>query len=157
MIAAHWMGRGVYFTCQIHHHALYLLKFYHLPSQKEYTCHGQYSLLDNESILHDMRVYLAAQSLGTVTLRMLCNYINQVILPALEIQAMISESTTQRWLKFRLGYECKEAKKGIYIDGHEHPDVIKEKEVFIDQIKRYAQCIAYDFQPGHDKADLFLA
>jgi hypothetical protein len=44
----------------------------------------------------------------------------------LGIQATISESTAWQWLKFRLGYECKEAKKGIYIDGHEHPDMIKE-------------------------------
>jgi len=68
-------------------------------------------------------------------------------LPALGIQATISEPTAQRWLKFRLGYECKEAKKGIYIDGHEHPDVVKEREAFIDQINRYEWCATYDFHP----------
>jgi hypothetical protein len=93
LITAHWMGRGIYFACQIHHHALYLLKFHHLPPRKEYTRHGQYSLLDNESILHNVCVYLAAQSLSTVTLWTLCDHVNQVILPALEIQATISEST----------------------------------------------------------------
>ena len=63
----------------------------------------------------------------------------------------MSESTAQRWLKFRLGYECKEAKKGVYIDGHEHPDVIKEREAFIEQIDKYEGYVAYNLQ--HDNAD----
>jgi hypothetical protein len=139
------MGRGIYFARQIRYNSLYLLKHHHLPPRKEYTRNGQYSLLDNEAVLHDVRVYLAAQSLGTVTPRTLCKHVNQVILPAIEIEATISESTARRWLKFRLGYQCKEAKKGIYIDGHERPDVIKEREVFIDQINGYERCVAYSF------------
>jgi hypothetical protein len=58
---------------------------------------------------------------------------------------MISELTARRWLKLRLRYECKEAKKGIYIDGHECPDVIKEREVFISEIGRYQRYVIYDF------------
>jgi hypothetical protein len=141
------MGRGPYLARQIRHNELYLLKHHHLPPRKEYTRHGQYSFLDNEAVLHDIRVYLAAQSLGTVTPRTLCHHTNQVILPALGIQATISESTARRWLKFRLGYECKEAKKGIYIDGHERPDVIKEREAFINQLDRYERYVICDFQP----------
>ncbi len=141
------MGRGIYFARQIRYNELYLLKHRHLPPRKDYTRHGQYSLLDNEAVLHDVRVYLAAQSLGTVTPWALRQHVNQVILPAFEIRATISEPTARRWLKFRLGYECKEAKKGIYIDGHERPDVIKEREAFIDQINSYERCVAYDFQP----------
>ena len=56
---------------------------------------------------------------------------NTVILPALEIKCTIVEYTAQHWLKFKLGYECREAKKGIYIDGHECPDVIKERKEFL--------------------------
>jgi hypothetical protein len=134
---ARQMGRGVYCARQIRYHELYLLKHHHLPPCKEYTRHGQYSLLDNEAVLHDVRIYLMAQSLGSMTPQVLCHHINQTLLPALEIKATISESTAQRWLKYKLGYECKEARKGIYIDGHERPDVIKEREAFIDQINRY--------------------
>ena len=72
---------------------------------------------------------------------------NQTLLPALGIQATISESAAERWLKFRLGYECKKTKKGMYIDGHEHPDVIKERETFISQIDGYEWYVTYDFQP----------
>jgi hypothetical protein len=81
-----------------------------------------------------MRVYLAAQSLGTVSPRALCHHVNDIILPALGIDGKIVESTAQRWLKFRLGYECKEAKKGMYVDGHECPDVLKERSEFIDKL-----------------------
>jgi len=88
-----------------------------------------------------------------VTPQDLHHYVNNVILPALEIQAMISELTACQWLKLKLGYECKEAKKGIYIDSHEHPDVIKEREVFIKQIDKYKLYVVYNFQP-YDNADL---
>ena len=128
------MGKGAYFARQIRHNALYLKRYQHLPPPKAYTFHGYRTLLDNESILHDVRAYLAAQSLGTVSPRALCLHVNNVILPALGIDGKIVESTAQRWLKFRLGYECKEAHKGMYVDGHERPDVIKERTEFIDKL-----------------------
>ena len=106
-------------------------------------------------VLHDTCIYLAAQSLGIVTLQMLCQHVNQTILPALEIQATISKSTARRWLKLRLGYECKEVKKGIYIDGHEHPDVIKKREAYIDVINQYEPYVTYAFQPWHNNIDLY--
>jgi len=81
-----------------------------------------------------MCVYLTAQSLGTVSPCMLCHHINDIILPALRIDSKIVESTAQRWLKFRLGYECKEAKKGMYVDGHKHLDILKERSEFIDKL-----------------------
>ncbi len=83
-----------------------------------YTQGGHHSLLDNEAVLHDV-------------------HINTVILPALEIKGTISEITTWHWLKLRLRYECKETKKGIYIDGHERPDVIKERMEFLERLARF--------------------
>jgi ribulose 1,5-bisphosphate synthetase/thiazole synthase len=91
-------------------------------------------LLDNEAVIHDVRVYLAAQGLGTISPKTLCQHVNNMILPALGHDGTITESTAQRWLKYKLGYECKEAKKGVYMDGHEHLDVIEERREFIEQI-----------------------
>jgi len=83
-------------------------------------------------------MYLTAQSLGTVSLHVLCLHVNDIILPALGIDGKIIESMAQRWLKFRLGYESKEAYKGIYVDGHERLDVIKERNAFLnEQMNRY--------------------
>jgi hypothetical protein len=93
--------------------------------------------------LHNVCIYLATQMLGTITPLSLCKHINTVILPALKIKGTIVESTVQWWLKYRLGYECKETKKGVYIDGHEHPDVIVERITFLKQLssyKKYVTC-----------------
>ena len=102
-------------------------------------------LLDNECILHDVHAYLAAQALGTITPHTMSQHVNEVILPALQIKGMVLESTAQHWLRFKLGYQCKELKKGLYVDGHEHPDVIKERNDFIEQIsnryERYVGCV----------------
>jgi hypothetical protein len=95
-------------------------------------------LLNNESVLHDVHMYLAVQSLSTVSPRTLYHHVNDIILPALQIDGKIVKSTAQRWLKFRLGYECKEAYKGMYVDGYKCPDVIKKRDVFInEQLNRY--------------------
>ena len=130
MAIAHQMAKGPYFACQIRRNELYLQWYHHLPPSKLYTRHGHHTLLDNEAILHGMHMYLAAQDLSTITPLAFCQQVNTVILPALEITGTISESTAQRWLRCKLGYQSKEAKKGVYIDGHEHPDVIKEWQEF---------------------------
>jgi len=136
------MGKGPYFAHQIRQLELYLKRYQHLPPPKKFTKHAHHMLLDNECILHDMRVYLAAQALGTVTPRAMSQHVNEVILPALQIKGTVLESTAQRWLRFKLGYQCKESKKGLYVDGHECPDVIKERNDFIEQISnRYEQYV----------------
>ena len=135
------MGKGPYFARQIRYHELYLLKHRHLPPRKSYAKGGHHSLLDNESVLHDVRVYLAAQVLGSITPRTFCLHVNSVLLPALGIQGSIVETTAKRWLK-KLGYQCKEAKRGIYIDGHERPDVIKERKDYLGELNKYEQYVA---------------
>ena len=128
------MDKGPYFTYQIRQLELYLKQYQHLPPPKKFTKHAHHTLLDNECILHDVCMYLAAQALGTVTPRAMSQHINEVILPMLQIKGMVLESTAQHWLRFKLGYQCKESKKGLYVGGHEHPDVIKERNDFIEQI-----------------------
>ena len=134
---ARGMGKGPYFARQIRHIELYLLRHHCLPPPKSYTKHGHHTLLDNEVIVQNIRTYLAAQALGTVMPRKFCEEVNGVILPALGINGTISESTAQRWLRFKLGYQSKEVKMGVYIDGHERLDVIRECEEFIDLIFKY--------------------
>jgi len=145
MAIACCMGKGPYFACQIQHNKLHLLRHGKLPLPKSFSRHGHHTLLDNETFLHNMRTYLASQVLGSVMPWTFSQQVNSVILPALGIDAMITESTAQWWLRHKLGYECKEAKKGLYVDGHEHPDVIKERGEFIEQIfdkfEWYVECI----------------
>jgi hypothetical protein len=128
------MGKGSYFARQIRHNTLHLQQYHYLPPPKVYAQNGYHTLLNNESVLHDVHAYLTAQSLGTVSPHALCHHVNNIILPALGIDRKIVESTAQHWLRFRLGYECKEVKKGMYMDGHECPDIIKERKDFIDKL-----------------------
>lgn len=135
------MGKqnGDYFARQIRKNEAYLLRHKHLPPTKQGAKHGQYTLLDNEAVVHKVRTYLAAQSLGAITPRELCQHVNQIILPALEISgknSSISERTAITWLK-KLGYTCKDVKKGIYHDGHERPDVVEARKKFLDDMLKY--------------------
>ncbi|KAF7975143.1 hypothetical protein HWV62_10305, partial [Athelia sp. TMB] len=59
--------------------------------------------------------------------------VNNTIIPALGLdlgKATISESSARRWLK-KLGYEYTVAKKGVYVDSHERPDVVAYREKFL--------------------------
>ena len=135
------MGKGGYFACQIHENKCYLLHHGHLPPPKVYKKGGQYTLLDSQDVPQKVHVYLAVQKLGTITPKFLCKQVNKVILPTLgltEKNASICECTAINWLK-KLGYECKDVKKGIYVDGHERLDVVEYREMFLAQMGEYQQ------------------
>jgi hypothetical protein len=54
----------------------------------------------------------------------------------------ISERTSINWLK-KLGYLCKDVQKGMYIDGHERPDVIEAHEKFLRKMEHYERCNSF--------------
>jgi hypothetical protein len=121
------MGKGSYFARQTRHNEIYLIRHKRLPPSKASGKDGQYTLLDNETILLGVRRYLAAQSLGSVTPHHFCKHVNEVILPAIALcdkRSTICERTAHTWLK-KLGYTCTDVKNGLYHDGHEQPDVVE--------------------------------
>ena len=75
--------------------------------------------------------------------------VNEVILSLLGLDAggeKISEVTTQQWLA-KLGYELKEAKKGIYVDGHEREDVVTYRQEFL---RKFAENERYNTTELHE-------
>jgi hypothetical protein len=46
----------------------------------------------------------------------------------------IKSRTARNWLH-RLGYSWRDIKKGVFIDGHERPDVIESRWEFLGQMK----------------------
>jgi hypothetical protein len=137
-IAQH-MGKGPYFARQIRKNEKCLLRHHRLPLSKAAKKGGPATLLDNEDVLCAVRVYLATQKLGTITPFLLCKHVNTVILPALELtkkKATICERTTINWLR-KLRYQCKDVRKGIYIDGHKRPDVIETLSKFLEKMAQY--------------------
>ncbi|KAI6139124.1 hypothetical protein BKA82DRAFT_4020429 [Pisolithus tinctorius] len=72
--------------------------------------------------------------------------VNVVILPALGLDTTdhnLSEGTAQQWLR-KLGYELKEAKKGIYVDGHEQEDVVAYHKEFLAKFAENKRVLGYD-------------
>ena len=78
-------------------------------------------------------------------------YINEELLPQLcrssnsLSQQSILASSTKQWL-WKLGYCHVESQKGMYVDGHEHDDVIKYRKEYLKffsndgGIGRYVHC-----------------
>lgn len=52
----------------------------------------------------------------------------------------IQENTARRWLH-KLGYSVTEAKKGVYFDGHERPDVVAYRKIFLKEVKKNDQYV----------------
>lgn len=135
------MGKDKYFARKIRENERFLLCHGHLPQPKVRKKGGQWTLLDNQDILQKVRVYLASQKLGTITPNLLCKHVNDIILPTLELtekKASICERTAVNWL-YKLGYECKDVKKGIYVDGHERCDVVENRKKFLEEMDRYSR------------------
>lgn len=147
LVVARRMGKGVYFARQIREHERYLLRHHWLPPSKRGNKHSQVSLLDNENVIHIVRKYLAEQKLGTISPLKLSQHVKDTILPGLGITGDgISERGAVRWLR-KLGYRCKDAKKGIYVDGHERPDVVVSRGIFLAQMEQYERCANSCIEP----------
>ena len=58
-----------------------------------------------------------------------------MILPALGLEATISEDTGHRWLQ-KLEYSRCAVAKSAYIDGHERPDVVTSCSGFLQNEKK---------------------
>ncbi|TDL14382.1 hypothetical protein BD410DRAFT_817185 [Rickenella mellea] len=112
------MGKGVYFAQQVRFNEKYLLQHHTLPPSKTTIRHGHVTLLDNEAVVLNVRKYLAAQNLGQITPQVLCRHVNDVLLPAMGLTGSIS----------------KQAKKGLYEDGHNRPDVLESRKKFLDNL-----------------------
>ncbi|KAF8584145.1 hypothetical protein K439DRAFT_1616933 [Ramaria rubella] len=139
LTAACCMGRGPYFAHKLREIEPYVLKNHALPPSKTHAHNQQLTLLDNETVRLNICKYLVSLKLGDITPLTFMKQVNTVILPSLRVhgkKSAICETTSHNWL-IKLGYQSREAKKGLYIDGHEHPDVIESRRVFLKEIAGY--------------------
>jgi hypothetical protein len=51
----------------------------------------------------------------------------------------ISECTARRWLA-KLGWKYRKQRNGMYIDGHEHKDIVEYRCNFVDRFQQYERC-----------------
>lgn len=87
------------------------------------------SLLNDEKTFATLRDYLLEQPVGTVSIRFFHHALHKELFPRLCIMMVkpLQMRTAQRWL-IRLGFSQRKEKKGVYIDGHERPDVIEYRD-----------------------------
>ena len=57
-------------------------------------------------------------------------------------------NTAMDWLK-KLGYVSKDVKTGVYLDGHEHPNVVAAQKKFLDELQKYDQYVIFACLPVH--------
>jgi hypothetical protein len=124
-VARQWHeGEGVHFARRIRFLARHYQLFEQLPIEKRGGDRG-HSLLNNEQIQAAARAYLSSLAVGEVTPKRFQHALNTRILPTLGYPPTkkLSERTARRWL-IKLGWRRTTLKKGVYMDGHERPDVI---------------------------------
>ncbi|KAF8589283.1 hypothetical protein K439DRAFT_1645154 [Ramaria rubella] len=110
--------KGLHYARRLCAKAAYVLKHGVLPQTMQGKGAKHHSLLDHENIKP----------------RKLCNELNYKIFNLVGLQGKtINHATVRRWLK-QLGYTKHQHRKGIYVDGHECPDVVEYCNAFLQTI-----------------------
>lgn len=132
------------FRRKIQSEARFLIKNGFIPPYRQGNSSNHASLLDNEAVLLKIRLYLARLPVGGITPRKFRAHLTDKILPSvvpLTLKAVqriprasVSIRTAVRWLR-RLGYSRHPVKKGLYVDGHECPDVKEARDAFLKEME----------------------
>ncbi|KAJ7790888.1 hypothetical protein B0H14DRAFT_3501129 [Mycena olivaceomarginata] len=121
-LVAHGLGHGKYCARVL---AALARQFIVTRKVLDVNPYGEWndSMLSDEDLAND--IWLHLQSLGKeITADKLVDYLNDPAVRAEHnIDKPISTTTARRYLD-ELGYRFKSPKKGQYVDGHEHPDVV---------------------------------
>ncbi|CAG8742762.1 17712_t:CDS:2 [Rhizophagus irregularis] len=105
-------------------------------SKREKHCKIK-SLLDDEDVQMQIATYLHENKFEFYVADFV-DYVKNVVFPSLGIEqeTTISTRMTRNWLN-KMGFEFKQFKKGVYVDGHERPDVIAYRSKFLEQMASY--------------------
>jgi hypothetical protein len=133
-----------------------LARHYEIFEQLPKECRGGFknsrSILKNETVRTCARGWLFQQEKGKVTPLKFKQGLNDIILPSLGIfpSKPLCERTARRWL-VKLGWQRTTIKKGVYLDGHERPDVVKyRQDEFLPQMLEYDRRMAHYQLVGND-------
>ncbi|EIN05877.1 hypothetical protein PUNSTDRAFT_115780 [Punctularia strigosozonata HHB-11173 SS5] len=109
-----------------------------LPIERRGGDRGR-SLLNDERVQAACRMWLSSLESGEVTPKRFRRALNKTIFMTLCIvlRKPICLRTARRWL-VKLGWRQTRMKKGIYMDGHEHSDVVAyQQDIFLPQMAHY--------------------
>lgn len=151
-IAQQWHeGEGVHFARMVCLLVRFYRRFEALPVERRGGLRASRSLFCDETVQGISRDWLGTQKIGSVTPLKFCKALNDTLFPKLGIVVPnpICERTARRWL-IKLGYRRTVYRKGVYVDGHERPDVVKfRNETFLPKMAQYeAKMTHYEMQDG---------
>ncbi|PCH36576.1 hypothetical protein WOLCODRAFT_82413, partial [Wolfiporia cocos MD-104 SS10] len=139
-IAHQWHeGNGNWFARRVHALARHYQVFEQLPVEKHDSSSNNRSWLHNKSVQNCTREWLTTQSIGKVMPHNLQQSLNSIILPDLGMipAKPLSICTARRWL-IKLGWRRTVVRKGIYMGGHEHSDVVKYRNgIFLPAMEHF--------------------
>jgi len=159
-------GSSGHFACRIWSLACHHQIFEQLPRERRGGIKNAHSILKNEAVHRASRTWLIQQQKGKVIPVKFQKGLNEIILPSLSIYPSkpLCKRTARRWL-VKLGWRRTKIKKGVYVDGHEHVDVVSYcQNDFLPKMLEYEcrmakyervgddlQCIAPTLQPGEQE------
>ena len=138
-IAAKLEGRG---TRRAQSVRGWVLNFVHtrgLPTHR--LGRRRLTALDNEEITHNLKLALGERAKnGFLTASDIIDIVSSLEMQAHFARARIDktsvlERTARRWLS-KLGWRCGRH-KGMYVDGHEHSDVVEYRQAFVERFQNY--------------------
>lgn len=135
------MAKGPIFSWRVRYATSYLQSHKCLPpyNRGKGACHA--SWLDNEQVTLKIKLWLAQQKISEIQVKDLWQHFLDKILTSLMLDTAqrtlmkITNSTIRRWLR-KLGYKPHTHRKGLYVDGHERPNVKKKRIEYLDKIQR---------------------
>ena len=77
-------------------------------------------------------------------IQFLKNYVNP---QGVETQIIIRSRTARRWL-CKLGYEYKDVRKDVFVDGHERPDVVGDRKNFLKKMEELKPYMVEFYENG---------
>lgn len=107
---------------------------------------GKSSILDDEDIRSQVQLHMMeAAKKGHITAQDLVDFIaSREMQEKLPDKLSISERTAQRWLN-KMNFRYARKPNGMYIDGHERPDVVEYRNKFVKRWQRHElRMLVYD-------------
>lgn len=111
-----------------------------LPEHRQGKHIKSKSLIYEEDVARHCRLYLKTQVSDSLTARSFANWVNDNLHLVVDLprQLTISESTAIRWMH-HLGLDYLRYSKGLYIDGHERPDVTAYRDAFLERMAEHSK------------------
>ena len=119
-------------------------------------CHQKTkSFIDDEDVIEESLEFIRKNE-GKVTPKLYRTFVNNTLFSQMRIIASISEKTARVWLR-KLGLVPQSRKKGIYFDGHERPDVLEYRAVFLKKMEEFEQLMPIFEGDNMDQKDPVLS